>query len=45
MEQYDSSPSVYTNNAAVSSGNPVENDDGVTSSQFKESSIYIAGLQ
>ena len=42
---YGSSPSVYTNNAPVSSGNPVENDDGVTSSQFKESSIYIAGLQ
>ncbi|CAL5011671.1 unnamed protein product [Urochloa decumbens] len=41
---YGSSPSVYTNNTTVSSGNPAENDD-VTSSQFKENSIYIAGLQ
>jgi hypothetical protein len=40
---YGSSP-VYTNNTTVSSGNPAENDD-VTSSQFKENSIYIAGLQ
>ncbi|XP_021320823.1 GBF-interacting protein 1-like isoform X2 [Sorghum bicolor] len=41
---YGSSPSVYTNNAPVSSGNLTENDN-VTSSQFKENSIYIAGLQ
>ncbi|XP_066351970.1 GBF-interacting protein 1-like isoform X1 [Miscanthus floridulus] len=41
---YGSSPSVYTNNAPVSSGNLAENDN-VTSSQFKENSIYIAGLQ
>ncbi|KAG2577940.1 hypothetical protein PVAP13_6NG190200 [Panicum virgatum] len=41
---YGSSPSVYTNNTTVSSGNPAENDD-VTSSQFKENSIYITGLQ
>jgi hypothetical protein len=40
---YGSSP-VYTNNTTVSSGNLAENDD-VTSSQFKENSIYIAGLQ
>lgn len=36
---YGSSPSVYTNNTTVA-----ENND-VTSSQFKENSIYIAGLQ
>lgn len=41
---YGSSPSVYTNTTTVSSGNPAENDD-VTSSQVKENSIYIAGLQ
>jgi len=41
---YGSSPSVYTNNTTVSSGNPAENDD-VTSSQFKENSIYFTGLQ
>ncbi|XP_062191501.1 GBF-interacting protein 1-like isoform X2 [Phragmites australis] len=40
---YGSSPSVYTNNTNVSSGNPA-NDD-FTSSQFKENSIYIAGHQ
>jgi hypothetical protein len=41
---YGSSPSVYTNNAPVSSGNLAENDN-VTSSQFKENNIYFAGLQ
>ncbi|KAL6842470.1 hypothetical protein ACP4OV_027705 [Aristida adscensionis] len=41
---YGSSPSVYTNNATVSSGNLAENDD-VASSQYKENSIYIAGHQ
>ncbi|KAF8745449.1 hypothetical protein HU200_013442 [Digitaria exilis] len=41
---YGSSPSVYTNNTTVSSGNQAENDD-VTSSQVKENSIYIAGFQ
>ncbi|XP_062195471.1 GBF-interacting protein 1-like [Phragmites australis] len=40
---YGSSPSVYTNNTTVSSGNPVENVD-VASSQLKEN-IYIAGHQ
>ncbi|KAL6639956.1 hypothetical protein ACP70R_022266 [Stipagrostis hirtigluma subsp. patula] len=41
---YGSSPSVYTSNTTVSSGNLAENDD-VASSQFKENSIYIAGHQ
>ncbi|KAF0909858.1 hypothetical protein E2562_000171 [Oryza meyeriana var. granulata] len=41
---YDSSPSVYTNNAVVASGTALENDD-ISGSQFKENSVYIAGQQ
>ncbi|XP_015696727.1 GBF-interacting protein 1-like isoform X1 [Oryza brachyantha] len=41
---YDSSPSVYTNNAVVASGTSVENDD-ISGSQYKETNVYIAGQQ
>uniref|UniRef100_A0A0D9XBS3 GBF-interacting protein 1 N-terminal domain-containing protein n=1 Tax=Leersia perrieri TaxID=77586 RepID=A0A0D9XBS3_9ORYZ len=41
---YDSSPSVYTNNAVVTNGTSVENDD-ISGSQYKETNVYIAGQQ
>uniref|UniRef100_A0A0E0LZ07 GBF-interacting protein 1 N-terminal domain-containing protein n=1 Tax=Oryza punctata TaxID=4537 RepID=A0A0E0LZ07_ORYPU len=41
---YDSSPSIYTNNAMVATGTSVENDD-INGSQFKETNVYIAGQQ